>query len=143
MSSANKKVELKFKPQFFLATTFLGLGTLPLLAPKFCLQYGFTPKTLVPGISQGAELITQFFGSQACLCGLLFATVKMTKTAYKAFGLAMIPYFVMDYYYLLVDPAFTPFWYLDVIGNAVIAYCCWIGYNSVDDNGDSIKRKSN
>ncbi|KAL2914114.1 hypothetical protein HK105_206372 [Polyrhizophydium stewartii] len=125
------------RPQGFLATTFLGLGSLALFAPRFCLDMGFTPRALAPGVSQATELVTAFFGSQACLCGLLFATVKMTRTGYLVFGLAMVPYFIMDYYYLFVNHAFTPVWWLDVVGNITIAASCWIGYQSESDGGDS------
>ncbi|KAI9010202.1 hypothetical protein DFJ74DRAFT_645947 [Hyaloraphidium curvatum] len=122
-------------PQRVLGTVFLGMGLGTMFAPQDTLiPLCFKPDFLGPaGASPPLKLVMQCFGSQASLVGLLLLTTKMTKTSYKAFGIAMIPYIVFDYMFWRRG-ALTNFGAAgDFAGNLIFITCCYLGYQEAEE----------
>ncbi len=124
--------------QTFMGTVFTGMGLATMALPNQVIKYCFTKEYLsdLPVDSSGNHiyprsliLFAQCFGSQASLCGLLILTSKFRKSTYRYFGLAMIPYFIFDYYFWHTK-ALTTFGALgDGVGNVIFSICAYLGYS--------------
>ena len=51
---------------------------------------------------------------------------------FLAYGLALLPFFVFDYYFYAVEPMLTPIGLLDAVGNVIMLWLCWIGWSRSD-----------
>jgi len=127
--------------QFTMGTVFTGMGLLTMLFPSQVVRYSFTKEFLSMPDKDAANspallLSIQCFGSQASLCGLLILSSQFNKQTFLNFGLAMIPYFIFDYYYWQ-QHALTNFGAIaDGIGNIVFGVCCYLGYQYLDSDVD-------
>ena len=99
-----------------------------LLHPSSVLQLGLTPPYLAM-CNATTTLFTRCFGAQAMTCGLVLGTATMTPFSFTAFGVAMVPYIVWNYWYG-IGPArgvVTSMMWLDFAGNVVFGagslYC--------------------
>lgn len=115
--------------QRLIAFVFVSLGSWCLFAPHSVVsltvvpeQQAFTPLVLV---SIGA------FGAQACLAGLFAAFTVFTRWTFMAYGLALFPFFVFDWWFYAVEPIFNELILLDAIGNVIMLLLCWRGYRSL------------
>ena len=70
------------------------------------------------------------FGAQAMISGLFAAFSKFTKNTFLAYGIALIPFFVFDYYFYFVVPIFTIFGMSDAVGNVIMLVLCVVGYKN-------------
>lgn len=117
------------------------MGIATMLLPETVLTYCFNEKydsSIFRGMNKtDINPITKFtmqcFGAQATLCGLLILTTEFTANSFKAFGTAMISFFVFDYMayskgYLNFIGALG-----DAVGNTVFVYCSWMGYKILND----------
>lgn len=64
------------------------------------------------------------FGAQACHSGLFAATSRFTRTTFFAFGIALPPFLVFDYWFTRVVPVFNNFGMLDLVGNIFMLGLC-------------------
>ena len=117
--------------QVFMGTVFTGMGLVTILLPSEVAKLSFSSSFLgKEGVTPALKLVMQCFGSQASLCGLLILTSNFSRRTFKYFGLAMVPYFIFDYYFWHIG-ALTLFGALgDGIGNAIFGACCYLGYRT-------------
>jgi hypothetical protein len=68
---------------------------------------------------------------QAVIAGVFAAFSTFTKTTYIAYAVALLPFFVFDYWFYVVDPLLTSVGVLDGLGNIVILVLCYLGWRAV------------
>jgi hypothetical protein len=89
-------------PSRVMGAVWLGMGAATMLFPGPVLRMSFQRQAL-PSNAEGAEeqpavdLLCRCFGAQAVMCGILLLTAKMDATAYKIWGVALLPFFAFDY----------------------------------------------
>lgn len=112
--------------QYAIAFVFLSLGGWCLFAPASIIAFGvreaWQTDHPIAIIAIGA------FGAQAMLAGLFAAFSVFTRRTFAAFGAALLPFFVFDYWYYAVEPILNAFILLDVIGNVAMLTLCIRGY---------------
>jgi hypothetical protein len=112
--------------QLLIAAIFVGLGGWCLVAPMSVVDLTVRPEVRndlpLTAITIGA------FGAQAMLVGLVAATSRFTATTFLALGLAMLPFFVFDWWYYAVRPMFNELILLDVFGNIAMLGACARGW---------------
>jgi hypothetical protein len=112
--------------QYLLASVFFGLGGWCLIAPGTVMTLAFTPAyqsgdPIVP-------ILVACFGAQAMLAGVFAAFSIFTRRTFLAYGIALLPFFVFDYWFYAVEPMLTLVGLLDVAGNLIMLWLCWIGW---------------
>lgn len=117
--------------QWLIAAVFFGLGGWSLVAPASVMDLTVRPDYAshdpIVLVSIGA------FGAQACLAGLFAAFSRFTKATFLWFGVALLPFFVFDWWFYTVEPLFNELIVLDVIGNLIFLLLCWRGYKVAGD----------
>jgi hypothetical protein len=109
-----------------IAAVFLGLGGWCLLAPMSVVELTVRPDRQT-GLPLTAVPIGAF-GAQAMLVGLVSATSRFTANTFLALGLAMLPFFVFDWWFYSVQPLFNQLILLDVAGNLAMLAACARGW---------------
>jgi hypothetical protein len=112
--------------QWAIAAVFFILGGWALLAPQSVIDL-----TLLPQYRTGTPILPfaiGCFGAQALIAGLFAAFARFTRATFLAFGIALIPFFVFDWWFTFVDPVFTRLGLLDALGNAVMLAMCVVGW---------------
>ena len=114
--------------QLALASVFFVLGGWCLVSPTSVLDLAITPEyrsdaPIVP-VLMGA------FGAQALIAGLFAAFSRFNKATYVAYGLALLPFFLFDYWFYFVEPMLTKIGLLDAVGNAVMLLMCALGWRA-------------
>lgn len=117
--------------QYLLASVFFVLGGWCLVAPGMVIELAFTPayrssEPIVP-------LLMACFGAQAVIAGIFAAFSIFTRRTFLAYGIALLPFFVFDYWFYAVEPMLTEIGLLDVVGNIIMLWLCWIGWKRSDD----------
>jgi hypothetical protein len=116
--------------QYLLASVFFVLGGWCLISPGSVLALAIRPEyqstaPIVP-ILMGA------FGAQALIAGLFAAFSIFTKKTFVAYGAALLPFFVFDYYFYAVEPMLTAVGLLDAAGNVAMLALCWAGWRAAE-----------
>lgn len=114
--------------------SLMGLGTM--LFPETLMRLSFK-KDLA--LIQSSELTLTFrcFGAQATLCGLLLLSSRFTRTTYRNFGLAIVPFFVFDWAAWQAG-LLTEFGAIgDALGNIVFSTCCYLGWKKHADDAEA------
>ena len=119
--------------QLMLASVFFVLGGWCLVSPGSMLAFCITPPfrsdaPLVP-------ILTGAFGAQALIAGLFAAFSRFTRATFLAYGLALLPFFVFDYWFSVRVPMLTPVGLLDVVGNVVMLGLCVLGWRRAGASG--------
>lgn len=114
--------------QYALASVFFVLGGWCVVSPASVMTLCFTPayQTTAPL----AGFLVACFGAQALIAGLFAAFSRFTRTTFLAYGLALIPFFYVDWRFTVVEPMLTPIGLLDVAGNVVMLALCVIGWRA-------------
>lgn len=112
--------------QWLLASVFLILGGWCLLAPGSVLQLAIRPAyrssdPIVP-------VLIGAFGAQAVLGGLFIGFSRFTSRTFLIYGLALLPFFLFDYYFYAIQPMLTEIGLLDAVGNVAMLLLCWLGW---------------
>ena len=116
--------------QWAIAAVFFVLGGWALLAPRSVIEL-----TLLPEYRAGTPILPfaiACFGAQAMIAGLFAAFARFTRATFLAFGIALLPFFVFDIWFTLVDPVFTSLGLLDAVGNAIMLALCVIGWRRAE-----------
>lgn len=104
--------------------SLMGLGTMLLPEPILKISLKNAELAYSPELS----LVFRCFGAQATLCGLLLLSCRFTKTTYRNFGLAMIPFFFFDYWAWQANYITSLGAIGDAAGNVVFSVCCYLGW---------------
>lgn len=62
------------------------------------------------------------------LAGLFAAFSRFTKATFLAYGLALLPFFVFNYWFFVVKPVLSVVGLLDAVGNVVMLALCIVGW---------------
>jgi hypothetical protein len=112
--------------QYLLASVFVVLGGWCVVAPSSVIALA-----ILPELRSEARLVTFLvagFGAQALIAGLFAASAVFTRTTFAAYGVALLPFFVFDYWFYVVDPVLTAVGLLDALGNAIMLLLCYMGW---------------
>ena len=116
--------------QWAIAAVFFLLGGWALLAPQSVIDLTFLPEYRV-----GTPILpfaVACFGAQAMIAGLFAAFSRFTRATFLAYGIALLPFFVFNWWFTFVDPVFTAVGLLDAAGNAVMLVLCVIGWRKAE-----------
>ena len=116
--------------QWSIGAVFFILGGWALLAPQSVIDL-----TLLPQYRIGTPILPftiACFGAQAVLSGLFATFSRFTRTTFLAYGLALLPFFVFNWWFTFVDPVFTMLGLLDAVGNVVMLALCVIGWRKAE-----------
>lgn len=116
--------------QYLLASVFLVLGGWCLLSPGSVLDLTIRPEyrsddPIVP-------VLIGAFGAQALIAGLFAAFSTFTRTTWLAYAIALLPFFVFDYWFFVVEPMLTWIGLLDLVGNVVMLAICAMGWRALE-----------
>ena len=112
--------------QRLIAAVFLILGGWCLLAPGQILILAIRPAFQTDAAI--APILVGCFGAQAVLAGLFAFFSRFTRATFAAYAVALLPFFVFDWWFYAVRPVFTPFILLDAVGNLVMLGLCVMGW---------------
>ncbi len=112
--------------QRLIAVPFLALGAWCLFLPGMVERLGLRPE-YYHGDTTTALLIG-CFGAQAVLSGLFAAFSRFTRTTFLVYGLALLPFFGFNYWFVFVVPVFNAWMALDFACNAAMLALCVVGY---------------
>ena len=79
-------------------------------------------------LSTTSALLMGCFGAQAVLGGLFIAFSRWTKATFAIYGVALLPYFWFNYYFVFVVPVMTRWMALDLASNLFMLGLCVWGY---------------
>lgn len=119
--------------QWCLASVFFILGGWCLLSPGSVLAL-----TITPEYRSDAPIVTILigaFGAQALIAGLFAAFAKFNRTTFLAYGIALLPFFVFDYWFFAVEPMLTNIGLLDLVGNVGMLWLCALGWRAAGAEG--------
>ncbi|MFC2951416.1 hypothetical protein ACFOOP_05720 [Marinicaulis aureus] len=112
--------------QYAIAAVFIILGGWCLAAPTSVIAMTVRPdfhtEASLAVVALGA------FGAQAMLAGLFAGFSIFTRWTFFAYGIALLPFFVFDWWFFFVTPMFNEFILLDAAGNVVMLCLCAYGY---------------
>ena len=112
--------------QRLIAVPFLVLGSWCLLLPEMVERLGVRPEYYHG--SATTALFIGCFGAQAVLSGLFAAFSRFTRTTFLVYGLALLPFFWFNYWFVFVVPIFNQWMALDFIANVAMLVLCALGY---------------
>ncbi len=112
--------------QKLIALPFLVLGAWCVLHPSSVERLSIRPE--FQHLSATSALLIGCFGAQAMLCGLFILLSRFTRSTFLGYGLALLPFFVFNYYFVFVVPMFTAWMALDFVANLFMLTVCAIGW---------------
>lgn len=112
--------------QRLIAIPFVVLGAWCLLHPWSVERLGFRPE--YQHLSTTSALLIGGFGAQAMLCGLFILLSRFTRWTFLGYGLALLPFFFFNYYFVFVIPVFTAWMLLDFVANIFMLAVCVYGW---------------
>ena len=112
--------------QYLIGAVFAVLGGWALLAPQSVIELAVRPEF------QSDDYLARFalacFGAQACLFALVAFTAIFTRRTFAAYGLALLPFFLFNYWFYFRVPLLTEVGLLDFLGNLIMLGLCWHGW---------------
>jgi len=112
--------------QRLIALPFLGLGGWCLFFPSVVERLTLTPA--YQHNSATSALLIGCFGAQAVLSGLFAAFSQFTKTTFLVYGIALLPFFWFNYWFVFVVPMFNAWLALDFVSNLAMLILCIQGW---------------
>ena len=114
--------------QRLIAVPFLVLGAWCLVLPGQVEWLGFRPEYL--HASTTTAVMMGCFGAQAILSGLFAAFSRFTRTTFLVYGIALLPFFWFNYWFVFVVPVFNQLMLIDFAANVAMLALCVIGYRA-------------
>ena len=114
--------------QWLLASVFFVLGGWCVVSPSSVMALTIRPEHQTDHPT--ALLALGAFGAQAMIAGLFAAFSRFTKATFLAYGIGLLPFFVFDWWFYVVEPVFTPLGMLDAVGNVAMLGLCWLGWRA-------------
>ena len=112
--------------QRLIAVPFVVLGSWCLLLPQMVERLGVRPEYYHG--SPTTALFIGCFGAQAVLSGLFAAFSRFTRMTFLVYGLALLPFFWFNYWFVFVVPIFNQWMALDFIANVIMLALCGVGF---------------
>ena len=112
--------------QRLIAVPFLVLGAWCLFLPGQVERLGFRPEYL--HASTTTAVLIGCFGAQAILSGLFAAFSRFTRTTFLVYGVALLPFFWFNYWFVFVVPVFNELMLIDFAANLAMLALCVAGY---------------
>jgi len=116
--------------QYLLASVFFVLGGWCLLSPASVLALAIRPE--YQSSAPIVPILVGAFGAQALIAGLFAAFSTFTRRTFAAYGVALLPFFVFDYYFYAVEPMLTAIGLLDALGNVAMLALCVVGWKTAE-----------
>jgi len=114
--------------QTLIACVFLLLGGWALFAP------GHVIDVAIAEAYREDTFLTRFiiacFGAQAVLFGIMTLVTKWSARAFVVFAIALLPFFVFNYYFHYKEPVLTSIGMLDFAGNVVMFVLAIVGWHA-------------
>ncbi|MET0546681.1 MAG: hypothetical protein ABWZ40_10240, partial [Caulobacterales bacterium] len=117
-------------PQRLIAAPFLILGAWCVVAPGSVERLGLRPEAVVDNPT--SHLLMACFGAQAILSGLFAFFSRFTRTTFLVYGIALLPFFWFNYYFVFVQPIFNHWMALDFGSNLFMLACCVWGWKRTE-----------
>jgi len=114
--------------QRLIAVPFLVLGTEYVVAPGMVERLRMRPEHY-QGTTATALLIG-CFGARAVLSGLFAAFSRFHRTTFLVYGIALLPFFWFNYWFVFVVPVFNEWMALDFAWNLAMLVLCVVGYRA-------------
>lgn len=114
--------------QRLIAAPFLVLGAWCLLAPGMVARLTLRAE-LLP-VDTLALVLIGCFGAQAVLAGLFAAFSRFTRATFLVYGVALLPFFWFNYWFVFVVPVFNEWMLLDFGANLAMLALCVAGYHA-------------
>ena len=112
--------------QYLIGAVFAVLGGWALLAPQsvidLAVRHEFRSDDYL------ASFALACFGAQACLFALVAFTAIFTRRTFAAYGIALLPFFLFNYWFYFRVPLLTEVGLLDFVGNLIMLGLCWHGW---------------
>jgi hypothetical protein len=112
--------------QYLLASVFFVLGGWCLFWPSSVVDLAFRPE--FQSDARIVPILMACFGAQAVIAGTFAAFATFTRATFAAYAVVLLPFFVFDYWFYVVDPIMTEFLLLDAVGNAIMLALCYLGW---------------
>ena len=112
--------------QRLIALPFLVLGAWCLILPEMVERLAVRP-AYYHG-SATTALFIGCFGAQAVLSGLFAAFSRFTRTTFLVYGIALLPFFWFNYWFVYVVPIFNEWMAIDFVSNLAMLILCAVGY---------------
>lgn len=112
--------------QYFIGAVFAVLGGWALLAPNSVIDLAVRPEFRSDDYL--ASFALACFGAQACLFALVAFTAIFTRRTFAAYGIALLPFFVFNYWFYVRVPLLNEVGLLDFAGNLIMLGLCWHGW---------------
>lgn len=110
--------------QRLLSLPYLVLGLWCLIAPHMVERLTLNPA--YQHLSATSALLFGCFGAQAVLGGLFIWFSRFTRQTFLVYGIALLPFFWFNYWFVFVVPIFTRWMALDFASNAMmLALTLW------------------
>ena len=114
--------------QFCIGAVFAVLGGWALLFPNMVIGLGVRREYHNDDLL--SALLMGCFGAQACLFALVAFTARFTRLTFAAYGIALLPFFVFNYWFYFQVPVFNEFMLIDFVGNVIMLALCWNGWRA-------------
>ncbi|MBL8643550.1 MAG: hypothetical protein JNK21_06435 [Rhodospirillaceae bacterium] len=112
--------------QRLIAVPFLVLGAWCLLLPGMVETLTLRPEHQMN--TTASRLFIGCFGAQAVLSGLFAFFSRFTRTTFLVYGVALLPFFWFNYYFVFAEPVFNGWLALDFGANVVMLALCVQGW---------------
>jgi len=112
--------------QRLIAVPFLILGGWCLALPDMVERLSVRPEHYQGTVA--SALFIGCFGAQAVLSGLFAACSRFTRSTFLVYGIALLPFFWFNYWFVFVVPIFNSWMILDVLSNVAMLALCVVGY---------------
>lgn len=117
--------------QYGLAAIFFSLGGWAMLAPRHVIDTVVRPE--YQSFDRLTIIAMACFGAQACLAGLFIAFSRFTRITFLAYGIALLPFFVFNYWFSRIEPVFNSLGLIDFAGNLIMLAFCYFGWRKAGE----------
>lgn len=119
--------------QILIAVPFVVLGGWALLSPATVQLVAFRPEVRLE--ARIVNVVIGAFGAQALLGALFILTSRFSRWSFAAYGLALLPFFGFNYWFLYVELLFSAGMAIDFVANLAMLAFCVFGWRAARREG--------